>query len=388
MRAPASVESVRGWVVVGAAFAGMFVSFGIAYSFGAFLEPMAEEFGSGRGTTSVFFALTSLTFFGLGALSGVAVDRFGPRPVLLVGALALGAGPAATSVAGELWTGLVTYGLGVGIGVACAYVPMVAVVSGWFERRRTLAIGVAVTGIGLGTLTVAPLAAALIGDLGWRRTHLVLGLAGAAVLAVCALVVARPPVPAGPAALTLRDAVRNRDYRRLYLASGLMAVALFVPFVHLPGYAVEIGVPPVAAAALVGVIGAASTAGRLLLGLVAARTGALRAFQGCFLTMGASFLLWSVGSGYGVLVTFAVVLGVGYGGFVAIGPAVVAERFGTTRLGGLLGVLYTSAGIGSAVGAPLAGATVDASGSYTPAIAGCLALGLAAYLVVLSVGRP
>jgi MFS family permease len=388
MRAPASVDSVRGWVVVGAAFAGMFVSFGIAYSFGAFLEPMAEEFGSGRGTTSVFFALTSLTFFGLGALSGVAVDRFGPRPVLLVGALALGAGPAATSVAGELWTGLVTYGLGVGIGVACAYVPMVAVVSGWFERRRTLAIGVAVTGIGLGTLTVAPLAAALIGDLGWRRTHLVLGLAGAAVLAVCALVVARPPVPAGPAALTLRDAVRNRDYRRLYLASGLMAVALFVPFVHLPGYAVEIGVAPVASAALVGVIGAASTAGRLLLGLVAARTGALRAFQGCFLTMGASFLLWSVGSGYGVLVTFAVVLGVGYGGFVAIGPAVVAERFGTTRLGGLLGVLYTSAGIGSAVGAPLAGATVDASGSYTPAIAGCLALGLAAYLVVLSVGRP
>jgi MFS family permease len=387
MQASASVDSVRSWVMVAAAFAAMFVSFGIAYSFGAFLEPMAEEFGSGRGTTSVFFALTSLTFFGLGALSGVAVDRYGPRPVLLVGALALGAGLAATSVAGELWVGLVTYGLGVGIGVACAYVPMVAVVSGWFERRRTLAIGVAVTGIGLGTLAVAPLAAALIGELGWRNTHLVLGLAGAVVLVACALVVTRPPVQAGPAALTLGEAVRNRDYRRLYLASGLMAVALFVPFIHLPGYAEEIGVTPVAAAALVGVIGAASTAGRLLLGLVAARTGTLRAFQGCFLTMGASFALWSLGGHYGVLVAFAVVLGVGYGGFVAIGPAVVAERFGTTRLGGLLGVLYTSAGIGSAVGAPLAGAAVDVSGSYTPAIAGCLALGLAAYLAVLSVGR-
>ena len=71
--------------------------------------------------------------------------------------------------------------------MACAYVPMVAVVGGWFERRRTLAIGVAVTGIGLGTLTVAPLAAALIGELGWRDTHLLLGLVGAAVLVVCAL---------------------------------------------------------------------------------------------------------------------------------------------------------------------------------------------------------
>ncbi|MGY2002597.1 MFS transporter [Blastococcus sp. SYSU DS1024] len=387
MHPPAAVDAGRGWVMVAAAFAGMFVTFGIAYSFGAFLEPMAAEFGSGRGTTSIFFALTSLTYFGLGALSGVAVDRYGPRRVLLVGGVALGAGLTATSQAGELWVGLLTYGLGVGIGVACAYVPMVAVVSGWFERRRTIAVGVAVTGIGLGTLAVAPLAAALIGELGWRNTHLVLGLAGAVVLLACASVVRRPPVQAGPAALTLREAVRNRDYRRLYLASGLMAVALFVPFVHLPGYAEQAGVDRVAAAALVGVIGAASTAGRLLLGLVAARTGTLRAFQGCFLTMGVSFALWGVGGGYGVLLAFAVVLGVGYGGFVAIGPAVVAERFGTTRLGGLLGVLYTSAGLGSAVGAPLAGAAVDASGSYTPVIAGCLVLGLAAYLAVLGVGR-
>ncbi|MCF6737143.1 MFS transporter [Blastococcus sp. KM273129] len=387
MRPPAAVDSTRGWGVVAAAFAGMFVTFGIAYSFGAFLAPMAEEFGSGRGATSAFFALTSLTYFGLGALSGVAVDRYGPRRVLLAGAVALGAGLTATSLAGELWIGLVTYGLGVGIGVACAYVPMVAVVSGWFERRRTLAVGVSVTGIGLGTLAVAPLAAALIGEVGWRTTHLVLGLGGAVVLGLCALVVQPAPVASGPAALTLREAVRNPDYRRLYLASGLMAVALFVPFVHLPGYAVQQGVDRVAAAALVGVIGLASTAGRLLLGVVAARVGTLRAFQGCFLTMGLSFALWWLGSGYGVLVVFAVVLGVGYGGFVAIGPAVVAERFGTTRLGGLLGVLYTSAGIGSAVGAPVAGAAVDASGSYLPAIAGCLVLGLAAYLAVLTVGR-
>ncbi|MGY1793066.1 MFS transporter [Geodermatophilus sp. SYSU D00525] len=387
MRTPPAVDSLRSWAMVAAAFAAMFASFGIAYSFGAFLEPMAEEFGAGRGTTSVFFALTSLTYFGLGALSGIAVDRYGPRRVLLVGGIALGAGLAATSRAGELWIGLVTYGLGVGIGVACAYVPMVAVVGGWFERRRTLAIGVAVTGIGLGTLTVAPVAAALIGELGWRDTHLVLGLAGAAVLLACAAVVTCPPVPAGPAALTPAEAVRNRDYRRLYLASGLVSVALFVPFVHLPGSAEQVGVDQVAAALLVGVIGAASTAGRLVLGAVAARTGALRAFRWCFLTMGASFVLWGLAGGYGVLVAFAVVLGIGYGGFVALGPAVVAERFGTTRLGGLLGVLYTSAGIGSAVGAPLAGAAVDVSGSYAPVIAGCLVLGLAAWLTTLTVAR-
>jgi MFS family permease len=387
MHVPAAVDSARGWVMVAAGFTAMFTAFGIAYSFGAFLEPMSQEFGASAGTTSVFFALTSLTYFGLGALSGVAVDRYGPRRVLLVGGLALGAGLAATSQAGELWIGLITYGLGVGIGVACAYVPMVAVVGGWFERRRTVAVGIAVTGIGLGTLAVAPLAAALIGELGWRTTHLLFGAVGAAVLWVCAVVVAPPPVAAGTAAETLGEAVRSRDYRRLYLAMGLVAVALFVPFVHLPGSARDLGVDEVQAAALVGVIGAGSIAGRLVLGAVAARTGAMRAFRGCFLAMGASFGLWALGGSYGVLLAFALVLGIGYGGFVAIGPAVVAERFGTTRLGGLLGVLYTSVGIGSAVGAPAAGAAVDATGSYGPAIAGCLVLGLAAYLTVLTVGR-
>ena len=96
------MDSVRGWAMVTAAFASMFVSFGIAYSFGAFLEPMAAEFGASRGAASVLFALTSLTYFGLGALSGVAVDRYGPRRVLLVGGIALGAGMTATSQAGAL----------------------------------------------------------------------------------------------------------------------------------------------------------------------------------------------------------------------------------------------------------------------------------------------
>ena len=74
-------------------------------------------------------------------------------------------------------------------------------------------------------------------------------------------------------------------------------------------------------------------------------------------------------------------LGVGYGGFVALAPAVVAERFGVERLGALLGVLYTSAGLGSAVGPPAAGAVIDAGG-YAPAIAASLAIGLAAFAVV------
>jgi MFS family permease len=103
--------------------------------------------------------------------------------------------------------------------------------------------------------------------------------------------------------------------------------------------------------------------------------------------MGLSFGLWWVaGSSYAVMLAFAIALGIGYGGFVALGPAVVAARFGVERLGSLLGVLYTAAGVGSALGPPAAGATIDAVG-YTPAIAGSLVVGLASFCALLPLAR-
>ena len=121
-----------------------------------FFGPISAEFGAGRAAASVVFSLTSLLFFTLGALSGPAADRLGPRPLLLAGAGAFGLGLAATAAADRLWIAYLTYGVGVGIGVGCAYVPIIAAVGGWFERRRALAVGVAVSGIGLSTLVAAP----------------------------------------------------------------------------------------------------------------------------------------------------------------------------------------------------------------------------------------
>ena len=380
--ADGGLDSARGWGVVAAAFAAMFVAFGIAYSYGAFLEEMRADFGIGRAAGATFFSLTALLYFGLGGIAGAAGDRFGQRRVLLVGAVALGAGLVVTSRASSLGIALAAYGFGVGIGVACAYVPMVALVGAWFERRRTLALGVAVAGIGIGTLAIPPATAALIEEAGWRSSYLVLAAIGVGVLALCALAAAPAPVSRRAGGASLGDALRDPVYRRLYVATALLGVPLFVPFVYLPSYAEQRGVDPVLAAGLIGAIGTASVAGRLALGAVAGPLGLLRVFHGCFLAMALSFALWFVAGGsYAVLLLFAIVLGVGYGGYVALAPAVVAERFGVERLGAMLGVLYTSAGVGTAVGAPAAGAIIDAGG-YAPAIGGAFVIGLASFAVV------
>ncbi|MFC4942220.1 MFS transporter [Pseudonocardia sp. GCM10023141] len=381
-------EGLRGWVTVAAAFLSMTVVFAVAYSFGAFFAPMAAEFGSGSGATSVVFSVTACCWFLLGSVSGRAVDRFGPRPVLLLGAATLAAGLILTSIVQHLWVGYLTYGLGVGIAVACGYVPMVAVVGAWFDRRRALALAIAIAGIGVGTLVGSPLAAAVIAVQGWRQTHVVFGVAGAALLVLCAIAVRRPPAAQGAPALPIRELVRTRAFRSMYAATFLASLGLFVPFVFLPTYAAAAGVPPVAAAALIGVIGVASVLGRLAIGAIADRVGRIRMFQASFAVFAVSFGIWLVASALPalalpLLVAFAAVLGVGYGGWIALQPTVVAEMYGVRGLGGIVGLIYTAAGFGALLGAPLAGLIIDATGTFGWAIAAAGVSALAAFASLL-----
>ena len=386
--APTGIDGREGWRNVAAAFASMATVFGVAYSFGAFFTPMAEEFDAGRSATSAVFSITACLYFLLGVGSGSAVDRFGPRPVLLAGAAAMGSGLALTSIVDRLWLGYLTYGIGVGIGVACGYVPMLAVVGGWFVRRRSIALGIAVAGIGLGTLGVAPLAALLIERLGWRATYRVFAVASVVLLVGCALVATAPPRPVGGPSGSRRDEMRSRTFVVMYVSGLLVSLALFLVFIFLAPFAEEHGAGKVAAASLVGVVGAASIAGRLFLGGMADRLGSVRTYRACFLVIAASYLLWLTTTSYPVLLVFAVVFGVAYGGFIALSPAVMADLFGTAAMGQLVGVLYTSAAVGALVGPPLAGLAVDRTGSYRWAIGAASVAALLGWLILSRLPAP
>ncbi len=382
------LDSSAGWLVVAATFLSTFTVFGVAYSFGAFFVPMADEFGSARSTTALFFSITTFLYFGLGVLTGRVSDRIGPRPVLVFGAVCLVAGLLATSRVDSLMVGYLTYGLGVGIGVACAYVPMVATVGLWFERQRTAALGVAVAGIGVGTLVVVPVAETLIERQGWRDTYLIMAGGSAVLLALAAIGARRPDGVGGPAEMIpLGRVLRgSRSFALLYLSSMSLVVSLFLPFVFLGDYLSEEGIDG-SAAWLVGAIGLSSVVGRLGLGALAARLVPLRLYQGSFLVLALSFLIWlGAGQSYLALLVFAVVLGVAYGGFIALAPAVTAELFGPVGLGGVLGALYTAAGIGGLVGPPLAGELIDRWG-YGPALIMAFGFAFLGFLILLPL-RP
>ncbi len=387
-RALAMFDSARSWRMAAAAFVAMFATYGIAYSFGAFFKPMAEEFGAGRASTSTVFSLTVFVWGILGWFAGHISDRFGPRLVLIAGAVAMGAGLIATSFINHLWTGYLTYSIGVGIGVASGYVPMLAVVGGWFLRRRNLALGFAVAGIGCGTIVGAPLAAAMIARLGWRETVLILGIGAMLLLLGCAAAVERPPIHVTPSAIDVRQAIRSPDFVLLYINWALFSIALFVPIVYLPAFAHDYGASAVAAAALVGLLGGASVLGRLCLGAIADRMSTLRLLQGCGLMVAISYLIWLCVSSYTLMLGFTIILGISYGGFVALSPAMLAEKFGIARLGTVIGVIYTGGGVGALLGPPIAGMIIDRTGSYRWAIAYSMVAAAIAFAVLIPIAKP
>ncbi len=298
----------HGWVVVWAAFAVMFLGFGGAYSFTVFFSALQETFDASRGRLSLAFSIAGGLWFLLGAVSGPIADRFGPRGTALFGMTVAGLGLLVVARASAIWQVYLGFGVCMGIGVGFSYVPAIGAVQRWFVRRRGFASGVAVSGIGVGTLSLPPLAGILVEQFGWRWAAGTLGLlivAGGGIAAWLLdddphrrglapdddpLDAAAPrPVASG---MALGEAVRTRAFAALFLALMAASLGLFIPFVHLVPYAEDHGVAHGAAVLLVSGIGVGSTAGRFLLGGIADRIGRRLSFGLMFVGMGCMLLWW------------------------------------------------------------------------------------------------
>lgn len=381
-----------GWLVVLAAFTVTLLGFGSAYTFSAFFASLQREFAASRGQASLVFSLAGFLYFGAGIVSGPLADRIGSRVLAVAGMVVLGAGLVLAGAARSLTEVCLAYGLGVGLGIGLSYVPVLGAVQRWFERRRGLASGLAVSGIGVGTLVMPPLASWLITHLGWRASYVVLGCLVAAVGAGVSCLIANDPREHGlgpdgdppgsrsetpqPQGSSLRDAVRSPRFLALYVACLFCSFGVFVPFVHLVPYALDQGISQSSAVWILGGIGIGSTAGRFCLGGLADRFGRHRSLLAVFVGMALAMGVWALSVQAWQLVVFAIVYGVFYGGWVALLPAVVMDDFGGRNVGGIIGVLYTSVAFGTLVGPSAAGFAFDVTRSYNLPIAASICTGM------------
>ena len=187
---PVPPDGGWGWVVVLASFTCNLILDGIAYTFGVLLNPLVKDFKSDRATVSWVGSLLCGIYMLSGPLVGGLVNRFGCRPVAVAGSVLSAAAMAASTLARDVVTFILVYGVLGGLGFGLVFLPAVVCVGLYFERRRALATGVAVCGAGVGAIVFAPVAASLVARLGWRATNLV--FSGLCLLNILCGLVMRP----------------------------------------------------------------------------------------------------------------------------------------------------------------------------------------------------
>lgn len=359
------------------------MTFGILFSFGVFLTPIADDLGTTTGPVAALFSTAVCTYYAGGAIGGRIGDRFGARLLVAAAALAMSAGLALTAASDALWQAYAAFGVLVGLATGFCYPSMIGLIGRSFsERRRPAAMGFLLAGVGAGTL-VMPLAShLLISTLGWRETYVVLAVVAFAAIGWAATRGDR--VRTSPARLIrIGLLVRSRRFLVFYAAVVAIGPGFYAPVAFYNDYAVDRGVAPALAAALIGISGATSVVARLACGALGHRVDPMWLCRGAFAGMTAALGIWWISDGNpALLITSAVAHGVGWAVWVTATPSVLAGWYGVENLGGVVGIHYTGLGVGALAGPAVCGFIVDASG-FEPAIAlvtltSLIALGLLA----------
>ena len=386
------MERHYGWVVVAVGALMTCVGFGSMFSLAVFLSPMVLETGWSR--TGISAAMT-LDFITLGLASfawGALTDRFGARPVVLAGSLLLGASLILASRATTLLEFQLVYGVFVGIAAGSFIAPMIATVTGWFEKNRALAVSLVSAGLGVAPMTVSPFASWLIQQSDWRTAQLTIGIVALVLLVPAAFLVRRPPaLAAGPQAetaaaprMTAGRALRSPQF--IVLAGTFFAccAAHSGPIFHTVSYAIACGLAPMAAVTIYSVEGLAGLGGRLLLGLAGDRFGAKPVLIAGLLVQALAAGSYLFVNGLGEFYAVAIIFGLAYGGVMPLYSVLAREYFPLAIMGTILGAASMISSLGMALGPAIGGWIYDTQGEYAWLYIASAAVGLGAVAIALA----
>ena len=374
------------WGMIFSVWLTLGIASGLQFSFPVFLLPLTEEFHWSRGVAAGAFSISAIVQGVLSPVVGMFVDRLGPRRVMLAGAVILGLACIAGAAISTLWELYLIVGVLTAIGVCTVgWIPSAALVSQWFVHRRASMMGLAFSGMGIGVLTLGPLAQWLIVEHGWRYAYAVLG-AGTLVVLV-ALVwfgvreAPRPAVASGtdrgvaaPSAAAptashvgIRAALRMKAFWALFFAYLFTPLAVFPVVTHQVAFAIDHGFPRLFVAGIFGITGFMSIAGRILFGLLADRIGrapSATISYACTASGTLALLAIEFWRTPAFLYVYAILFGLGFGARGPIITAIAAQIFPGRRFAAIYGFMSIGNGFGGAIGPWFAGALFDWTGTY------------------------
>lgn len=307
-------DSFYSWLIAVASFGSTFISLGLVYSFGVLIIPLQNEFNAGRGIITMIGSLALGVALMFSFFSGLFADRYGYHLTLGLGSSLMIIGLVSSSFVTNYQIMFLTFGIINGAGMSLSITPAIGAVGQWFNKRRGIAIGLAVAGSGMGNFVLPPLVNAVIQNSGWRNSMRV--LAALVVFDIFAAIVIKKRISTVSKKFSVDGVYKTRPYIFLFLSAFFLGYGVFIPFAHIVPFAIDQGISPTSASILLSIMGAASIIGRLLLGVFADKFGTLLLLRVCFFFLGIFPIMWIFSTSFGLLATFGFFYGFFAGGFI------------------------------------------------------------------------
>ena len=338
------------------------------------LEPIANEFNTGRGNSSLIYGTFMIGFALGGVVMGRLADRMGIMIPALIGSLALPAGFYLAAHASSILEISLAFSLLCGfLGSSFSMAPLIADISHWFNRRRGLAVGIAFSGSYVAGAIWPPILQRMFDAQGWRESFIDLALLTLILMALLSLMLyPRPPTneqlpTAGSANSNLtKSSISAGALQSLICLAGFgCCVAMAMPQIHIVPYVMDLGHPAIRGAEMLGLMLGFGVISRVSSGWLSDRIGGLQT-----LLLGSTLQLivliaFFAGNSLIFLYGISIAFGLSQGGIVPSYTIILRRFFPPGEAGWRISTSFLFTIAGMAVGGWIAGLLYDLTGSYT-----------------------
>jgi MFS family permease len=380
--------------------------------FGAFFDPIVDQFGWSRATTSAAMSLQRTETGAISPFVGYFINKFGPRNVMLVGTVILSLGFILLSRIQNLWQFyavflIITLGLSFG-----TFLIVTTTVANWFVKKRAKAMSITMAGSGLGGILV-PVIVWLIATTDWRTGLVYVGIGFFLVgIPVSFTMKSRPedygllPDGADPndfsdgkadgtgklgfldeVNFTAKQALKTRTFWQLSLSMGASQLIISASIHHIPAIT-SFGMGRGTAAMVILGVSLFSVFGRLASGYMGDIMDKRKVIAIAFVFQFIGTLAFAFTSSPWHLVVFLVAWGFGFGASIPVRFALIADLFGRRSYGSVMGTMMTTSAIFGVAGPVMVGWAFDVRGNYREPFLMIAFSVLIAIPLILTLGKP
>jgi len=336
------------------------------------LPAVQADFGIDRASASLPFTFAFTGYAFGGALMGRLADRLGIVMPMTIGAMMVGLGYVSSSFSVAAWQYAIAYGL-IGVGSSAAFAPLMADISHWFTRQRGIAVAIVSSGSYLAGTIWPPAIEYALASVGWRQTHVLIGVLSIVTMLPLIFLGLRPRAPAihvdaidvgSDGAQETFGLSPNALQATLMIAGVCCCVTMATPQLQIVAYCGDLGYGAIRGAEMLSLMMGLGVVSRLIAGSVADRLGGLTTLAILSALQAVATFPFILLDDLAALYAMSAIFGLFHGGLIPMYAVVVREYFSPHEAGMRVGMVLGATLLGMALGGWMSGIIFDLTGSY------------------------